>query len=165
MNKLFKIDIYYLKTGTEYADLYAYTTDMKLSKEFRNTRNMDKFIYKRMEFTSPILNLFEQKHSDKKLIKFTELTKHTESGEFEFVYTNLEVLCISDTGDNYIYNLMWNYVSHNPLMFNDKYIKALRGIGYNLLWSLQSDQSFRDELFNVDYMGSLINMYGHTLKE
>lgn len=158
----FKVHMFYLK-NEEDASIYSYTTDKELCKLFKQTRDMSKFIYKTNRLSPLQLRVFEEKHSDKKLVKEFQFTKFTDTCNFEFVYTMHELICISDTGDEYIHELLWKSVETSPYIFKDKYYEALKSIFYVNCHNYLKEGYLPEELFEIDYMGILIDLYGHLL--
>lgn len=151
--------------------LYAVTTDKKLVKRFKESRNMKKFHYEIMEYDK--LDGMKQLDS----LKSYMLTEaHFVTKNIFGLETSVAVTCTwseeSDillSSDSIYLNLVFPYVLKNPNIFNISSLYILDKVDYVKIWNIKRDNGnmFVDDTipYKKDELELFIKKYGWLLKE
>ena len=156
-------------------ELYAYSTEKKLVKKFIEERNMKLFKIKKEKLThEEIQDLDKETNSSYLtiLIGKTKLGSHgSEVIDFELVVTKEEKVCTDNVSYNNLCSELWKHTWINPLIFNDKLIKALcinnYVNGYRMINGIHLPNSNKTYYYNdlqPDTLSCFISLYGDTLR-
>mgnify|MGYP004452486811 CR=1 FL=1 len=184
------IDTSDLRMNEKYP-LYAFTTDKKIYKDFKNMRNMSKFHVIKSEISKSDFVEFANSHSNAKLDYFTY------SSVDKNKYRMMDIYILSTwherentdaiASEGYIYGICdpeyhFNFnISLNPFILKNKWIKLLKDIVYIDAWKLFgnpekflssiSDDDKNDFLgyeypdtVHIDESAIFVFLYGELLK-
>ena len=152
--------------------VYAATDEPDLAKEFKQTRNMELFYYKKVKCSRKevIENLDRLRGC--KLTKTTFLTKNffgTKTVEVVVTWKEEQEIFLSS---NKIYTNLISPSVINPDIFNDDVYKMLDSITYTRLWRVKKESSinpFEEESsylsLKYDELSIFIKSYGWLLKK
>lgn len=84
-------------------ELYAYTPEKNIAKEFEETRNMDLFIKKTIEIDRSDYDEFYSKH-DLCILDYHVFSRKDISDDNKYYAKPVMILCTTDESDNVIYN-------------------------------------------------------------
>lgn len=143
MNKYY---MFYLKDNNQ---LYAFTNNKKLKKNFIKNRNMKKFILKKVSLTNNEMNTFLKDYINRDIIIFKGKTVDNTYNiiDFEIPLTTKEKLIISQTRSIYRMEKLYSSAWTHPFIFNDKYFKILLDIGYCDI----ANEIFHDSIFTDNW--------------
>lgn len=163
--------------GKDYT-LYAFTQNKEFAKFFKDTRDMNKFIYKEIEIDD-----FDEflDNYDSYLIEYHSVrTKTIESGKemissIEFPMTKIESDFILFYSDNYFVDLVDSGISYNSevlsmlkyKLFKKSITKALDTINFYGVFTdiiTPSDIPY-DGMFCIDQWSMYFKVFGNTLKK
>lgn len=174
--KLYKYYFYYIKSDNDKPELYAYTDNKELAKEFEIQRNMEIFSRVKHKLTRKALNDLVKEYPELSLELVTGYTKNnsykSDSVEFHLVMTNVEKMSIISEYDNVINAKLWALTQNDPRLFNKDIKKALSYIDYE--YGYANYFSSNPELisryydyicdYEMDLFGVFISIYGKLLK-
>ena len=152
--------------------VYAATDEPDLAKEFKQTRNMELFYYKKVKCSRKevIENLDRLRGC--KLTKTTFLTKNffgTKTVEVVVTWKEEQEIFLSS---NKIYTNLISPSVINPEIFNDDVYKMLDSITYTRLWRVKKESTinpFEEEStylsLKYDELSIFIKSYGWLLKK
>lgn len=145
-----------VRKGDNLYYLYAYTTDKKMAKKFRQTRNssvrmvrshvnedecekfMDKYGY--LEINMYVLN--------QENLCITEL-------EYDVLFYNSLEFIHNELGEEYIYD--------NFLRFKDEYVRAMYDVGLDIFFAHQQDEPGDEEVDYLDYISIFSEIFYELL--
>jgi len=152
-------------------DLYAFTDNKSIAKEFQDERNMDLFICTKEILSHEEFMKLSMDYSDCRLRVCTlPIYNKKTFNKYETDYAvTLAEHCSIFTHAN-IYMDLYNHCWINPLIFNDDLYNALTILQYtNIYQNIISQKSYPVENANInlkpDHLGIFIHLYGKTLKE
>lgn len=152
--------------------VYAATDDSGLAKEFKQTRNMELFYYKKVKCSRKevIENLDRLRGC--KLTKTTFLTKNffgTKTVDVVVTWKEEQEIFLSS---NKIYTNLISPSIINPEIFNDNVYKFLDSITYTRLWRVKKESTinpFEEESsylsLKYDELSIFVKSYGWLLKK
>ena len=152
--------------------VYAATDDSGLAKEFKQTRNMELFYYKKVKCSRKevIENLDRLRGC--KLTKTTFLTKNffgTKTVDVVVTWKEEQEIFLSS---NKIYTNLISPSVINPEIFNDDVYELLESITYTRLWRVKKESTinpFEEEStylsLKYDELSIFIKSYGWLLKK
>lgn len=118
--------------------LYAFTNDKSVRKEFKEFRDMSKFVERKSTIDDSEYRDFENSHRSQ-LLQKRKLKTFNDYGEEPFI-TEAEVICtwsemdyMSDSMDNILTEVNF---SPNPFLFTEEYTEALRELEYINIWKI-----------------------------
>lgn len=156
--------------------MYAFTQRKSLAKSFKETRNMDNFIYKEVEIDEERYNRFVINYPKKNLI-MSSLSTKDENGEtikigIPLTYSEEEFVLLRN--DTVIYELS-KYTTSDIVMLNDGILEALSEINYFDVLSFYNNidnESFNSVSMKLSYLDLsydqleiFLYFYGYMLKK
>lgn len=140
--------------------LYAFTNDKKLRDEFKEVRDMTKFIEFKDDVELSDYRDFANSHSRAEL-RSEKLKSFNGYGVEQFILS-VPVVCtwnemdyLSDAMDLLLTDI--SYID-NPFIFKEKYMKALKDLEYIKLWSIFKGSSDLLENMDDDYSAPAIGI-------
>ena len=172
---------------TDYPSIYAISNDKELIKEFKNSRNMNKFIIRNIKISKEEFNSIKKKHLNYFLKKSFFKTYNMNSSLPKVVHiitTYKEELDVFQKSDVIITSYLPDFPDE-MYTFNDNITEILKKlVYYNMLsfyavekkWQYENMIYFEndigegdyeytgDDFFEIDELNLFIKLYGDTLK-
>lgn len=173
--------IFYLKNPdkydhpleSNYSNIYAYTTDKKLSDNFQRERNMSCFKMSKKKLNKESVCWLAREIPKSKLFIYKAETKNheIENRIVELTITTTEKCLVTWYCYNAISQKMWEHVTFNPYTFKNKYIQSLIAVKYvecfELLSNLQVSYISSPLISEIrpDFVSGFIHIYADLLKK
>lgn len=117
-------------------ELYAFTNDSSIAKEFIKSRCMDKFYAKTKKLDRQNYNELIRHHMTAELSMFKgkcRMSKSVKPLDFELPITKREKTKIIQNQSIYLHEYLYRYVWDDIGILKDKYLEALATLGYPML--------------------------------
>lgn len=147
-----KIYVFYLKTSKNDESLYAFTINKTYRDLFKDTRDMNKFVYEKLSFTELEFNEFLGKYGLCELREMDELNFVCTYNEYSHLYDEV-VMNINER---------LSMLELPPVtIFNDKYFIALLRLSYEEICDLIYNDS---TYFNSIIEPNIFHMFYEEFK-
>jgi len=166
--------IYIKSTDIDIAyELYAYTDNKKYMKQFKEERNMDKFLIMMKKLTKKEIHQLTEEYNSSFLIPFegkTRVESEKYIDQFSIMATKEEKLNVVNVCTDVIMSKMWTSVSYDPMLFKEKYKHMFVRLGYYNAYRylcLDFDLDYFEDIaseFEPDYLSAFLNMYSDLMK-
>lgn len=154
-------------------DIYAWTDDKRLAKQFQKERNMDLFTLVKEELNYTDQRIIGEEYTDC-LLEPYEMAMYNKDKTKRFVVTfaltKEEVTTINVSSMSLLVKNVYGNCWQNPIIFNDKLYEALEvleytKIYYNIISKNMYPMENDDIHLKPDIFSIFIRNYGKTLKE
>lgn len=171
--KLYKYYFFYEVEEGEEPELYAYTDDKSLAKEFELERDMNIFFKKKTEITKDEVNILAKDYKEMRLSILEGYTKDINNIskliDFSLVVTELEKLTIISKYDEIINYDLCVYSRNTPFVFKKDIFKALEYLDYNYNFMIMYEPESADDYYQYDYeldlFGAFVYLFGKYLRK
>ena len=147
-------------------ELYAYTDDKKIYKDFKSQRNMKLFYYKKKELTRNEVRDLTSNENEKFLTEYNlKYDNEMSKGSMRMVITKTEKLTVMNVSADLLSCDIYKYAWITPYIFKDDIIKSLQKIGYISCNDLinSSGENYFDIFSEADELGIFLRYFGNTL--
>jgi hypothetical protein len=170
--KEYKYWLYYDSNG----ELYAYTDDKKIKKDFEYDRDMRMFKSKKKNLTREEVNILAKNNSERKLV--LEDLRGYSNGEIfttKMAITGLEKLTIHNESASLLYYDIFPLAEVSPYIFKEDIVEALYILKYLHVHEAYEDcrhtESIPDSIltiedeFKINTLNMFLNHYGKTMSK
>ena len=167
MAENYKYYIFYkCDTDTNEVELYAYTTDKKIAKQFQYERR-DFYKLKKMKLTREEVNGLAREYKHSVINKITSRNKFGEKKEF--MCTEDEFINVSDYAVHRISRVSATVMGDMRFinLLKEKYINALSYLLYIKAYKLirYGKTDFLFEQYDMDIVGTFVSLYNKELSD
>ena len=162
-----KFWLFYLK---ETGKLYAYTSNKEYAYNFKLTRNMSKFIVKKVKLDSCEMNELYSSDVDGILSTYDGHTVDNKYKiiDFSLIMTKREIKSVMVEETMAVSTSVLRYVWVPPMVLNEKYLDPLRCLLYPFLHAYIKDDSIDERVFRCiksDSLKIILSIYGELFGE
>jgi len=174
----YKYYLYYLydENIDDNVELYAYTDNKELAKQFEKERDMNLFHKRVMKFDRSTVNNLVKYNQPNNLMLMNGYTKDIDNPgipvPFSLVVTEAEEMSLISSYDSFISYEIFSMARVNPFCFNKKIFNALKYIDYVYSYMYCYEPEKIEDIFpnaqydyEFDIFGGFIKAFGKYLRK
>ena len=150
---------YFLFFSKDTNELYAWTNDTRIKKEFLSIRKKELFHMRQLFLSKKdVKHLHEEKAENM-------LSEYCFNDFITFPITNIEKISIESFGNKTAVISIFGCVNINPKIFNDEVQEILEAIGYKSAYNYyENGKPMYHSIFRADFLSCFIHIFGYTLE-
>lgn len=165
MNDEYKYWVFYVGK-----DIYAYTDDKELAKQFEKERNMEVFKKCKKELQRGSVNYLADNYQNNMLEHLKGTTKiagiGSEVTDFDIAITKEEQILVMNMAVHITEQQIPNKCWTSPTIFLDNYRALLDKVGYTTKWlKVRYGKQIKVIQEDIDYLEVFLELFGHFMKE